>query len=59
MREVRSPRQLGQPAHPAHPPVERATNYRPVDSAGEMSADGVEEDATAAWLAHVQAGRIG
>ncbi len=84
MREVRSPRQLGQPAQPASPAAERATNYLPVGSGGDWPAQPVrgsvrasraggtaaqegeqdqsveqaEIDAAAAWLKHVEAGRI-
>lgn len=46
-------------AQQAGPPADRATNYLPVESAGEASAEQAELDAAAAWLAHVLAGRIG
>ena len=66
MREARSPRHYpvrpersrGAPG-PGPAPSERATNYSPAGPAGEASVEQVELDAAAAWLAHVEAGRIG
>ena len=40
------------------PPSDRPIN-RTFGPEGEVPNDGAEEDATAEWLAHVQAGRIG
>ena len=57
MREVRS-RQSGL-KDGVHRIVRDSPINRTFGPAGEVSNDGAEEDATAEWLAHVQAGRIG
>lgn len=63
MRETRSPRQLGSNRHPGRDPGPsvpyREARAIPGGAEGEASVEQVELDAAAAWLAHVQAGRIG